>query len=335
MTEHALTIAIAGATGALGEQLLIALEASDLAPGRLVPIASPASVRPHVEFHGKPVKVVNPDADALESVDVVFAALPAGPADDLLRDAAEAGCLVIDLAGIFASNPTVPLVAMGANSVEMDAIREAGAVRVPGPVALALVEVGAAAAQLGTVASLRGVAMLPASVAGRKGVDELSAQVTAVFNGRTPPRAVFANGLAFDILPSWGPAGRDGWTQGERRVAADVGRALALDPRRIAVSELVTPLFAGMALELNVLFGAPVSAEQLRVALEERSAIALTEGRRLSPRARLGTAGLAIGRLRDDPGGLGVHLFVSADPTRLSAQHAVALLQHLIEESLF
>jgi len=139
MSESGFQIAVVGATGAMGEELILTLERANLAISSFVPIASRASARPSVEFRGQsfPVKPLGPDA--LEGVELAFAVLPQGPGDDLLIEAAEAGCTIVDLAGIWRDDPQVPMIALGINSaLDLERVPNVGVVTSPGPVALAL-----------------------------------------------------------------------------------------------------------------------------------------------------------------------------------------------------
>ncbi|MCB9764867.1 MAG: hypothetical protein H6739_34140 [Alphaproteobacteria bacterium] len=334
MSEYGLNVAVIGATGVIGTELLATLARAPFDIARLVPIASRASTTDTLMFKDRAHKVVDLTPESLDGVDLAFAALPRGAADDALRELADAGCMVVDLAGIWAEDAQVPLVALGINPVELEAVRELRVVRSPGPLALTVAAIGAAAATQVELAGLRGTALLPASTAGRRGVEELSGQVVSSFNSKDPPRVVFPHGLAFDLLPRWGDGPADDWTDVELRAAADAARILGIDPRRVALSVAVAPMFSGMGLSLNILATTPIAIDPLKVALEEYPAVRLREPRRLSPRAQNEQARIAVGRVRADLGGLGAHLWASADPARLTAANAVALVADMMLHDL-
>ena len=337
MSESGFQIAVVGATGAMGEELLLTLERANLAISSFVPIASRASSRPSVEFRGQsfPVKPLGPDA--LEGVELAFAVLPQGPGDDLLIEAAEAGCTIVDLAGIWRDDPQVPMIALGINSaLDLERVPNVGVVTSPGPVALALCAVAEAVTKIGDLVGITATAMLPAASAGRKGIEELSGQIVATFNSRPPPRAVFADGLAFDLIPAWGDVEQGGWTGLERLTAEQVGQVLGLSPNRVAVNITLAPLFAGMGISVFVRGDARLSAASLREALQGSRSVQLHDraGRPLMPRAQLERAVVSVGRLRDDPNGDGVHLWIAADPMRLASANAVAIATELAARGL-
>lgn len=319
------TVAVVGATGALGTELMRTLERAATGIGALVPLASRARRGAEVEFNGRSLPVKELSAEALEGVDLALVAVPPNvdraPLDRLL----DSGGRVVDLGGLWGPGEA-PCAVYGVTRGVVDAALETGVVRGPGPVALALIAaLGPIHAAVGLVAA-RGTALLPSTVAGRQGIEELSQQVIALFNQREPPRSTFPDGLAFDILPQWGPAVPQ-WTLGEGRASEEAGEVLGLPPEAIAVSEVVVPVFAGMGLSLHVLTDGPLRAEGLRQLLEGGRSVRLfaDDPRELMARRQLGRAWVAVGRLRDDPAGQGVHLWVAADPLRLTAANAVGL----------
>ncbi|MCB9743253.1 MAG: hypothetical protein H6741_07455 [Alphaproteobacteria bacterium] len=332
MSEFGLNVAVIGATGAVGQELLIALARAPFPIAGLNAIASHGSTTPTVEFKDHDVPVRNLDADALEGVDLLFTAQPVGIGEELLHEAVDAGVVAVDVAGTWQDERHVPLVALGINSVEMEAVREVGVVRSPGPLGLALSAVGSAFQRRAELSAIRGTALMPASIAGREGIEELSGQVVAMFNSKDPPRKVFPGGLAFDLIPSWAASGEgsEDWSSRELRAARDAGRVLGLDPRRVAVSEVVAPIFQGMGLSLNLLGAGPVPVGTVRDAFEDSPLVQLEGGRKLGPRARAEEPVVAVGRLRTDPGGLGVHLWAAVDPLRLLAANAVSLAAELV-----
>jgi aspartate-semialdehyde dehydrogenase len=332
MSEHGLRIAVAGATGALGQEVLAVLDQGPLAIAELSPLASMAATTTELRWRGKEHTVGLVDADSLEGADVVFACLPRGAEDELLKDAAEAGCLVVDMAGVFLTDRSVPVLGLGLNPVEHESVRESGAFIAPGGLALALAALAAPLRDHGLV-GLRGTALQAASRAGRGGIQELSGQVAALFNSQDPPRKVFPQGLAFDLVPGWGEQLGD-WSRDELISAAMAGRIAGVNPAGIGVSTVLTPVFMGLGLSLHALAERPLTSEQLRKAYEASPHLELGRGRDLQVRSRGGKPVISVGRLREDRAGLGVHLYACVDPLRLAAANAVASLAQLVQDGL-
>ena len=173
--------------------------------------------------------------------------------------------------------------------------------------------------------------MLSASSAGKAGAEELSGQVVSLFNGKTPPRAVFANGLAFDVMSQLGDI-IEGWTSVERRVAVEVADVLGWTPEQALLSIIMAPMFAGVAGDIVVEFDHAVDVDAVRVILEE------TPGVRVGdpvpgPRRVAGDSTIYVGRVRPDPDPHRLHLWFAADNLRVGASaNALAIAMALWSE---
>jgi len=179
--------------------------------------------------------------------------------------------------------------------------------------------------------SVRGTVMLSASSAGKAGAEELSGQVVSLFNGKTPPRAVFSNGLAFDVMSQMGDL-VEGWTTVERRIAVEVADVLEWKPEQALVSVVMAPLFAGVAGDLIVEFDHAIDLEAVRALLSE------TPGVRVGdpvpgPRRVAGDNTIYVGRVRLDPDPHRLHLWFAADNLRVGASaNALAIAMALWSE---
>ncbi len=316
-------IAVVGATGWLGGEVVEALRLSPLPVGELVAMGSPASAGKSVEWGELRVPVQRLDPERLEEVDAIFVAAPPQAVAEDLAAVRGQGPLLVDLVGLHADDPAVPLVALGINPGLLDEVRETGVVRVPGPVSLALTAILRPLGARAALAGVHGVALRPASTRGREAVEELSQQVMALFNQREPRRVVFPDGLAFDVLPG---DGQDGWSDDERRVGEELAVLVGIDSRGVAISEVILPVFTGMGLEVELIAMDRLTVDDVAACLEEAPGVELATGRpqRWMLRGRVGSPVVQVGRLRQDPSGRTVHLWASTDPTRLVAANAVA-----------
>lgn len=334
MAEAGYGICVTGATSLLGQEVLGALGESEIALRVFHPVDALSVETTELPFRGKHLTVGLLNAEILDEVDLVLVAeMPDEKEAELLNEAAAAGCLVLDLVGFRPPGPETPLV-FGRSAGALEALRETGAGAAPGALALALAGIGAALRSLGLV-QIRGTAMMSASIAGEKGVRELSGQVAALFNSQTPPRVVFEHGLAFDLLPAWGKEQASGWMDQELIAAAQASRVLGLPPGAIAVDQVLVPLFVGLGLSLQC-YGQGLSVESVSQAVDDFPGLQLFRQLEpgLMPRGMAGQTTLAVGRVRPDPSGGGVQLFVAADPMRVPAANAVQAVLGLIELDL-
>jgi aspartate-semialdehyde dehydrogenase len=150
-----------------------------------------------------------------EGIDLVFMAAPATVARELIPVLQELDIPVIDIGGTTADKSPLMVPSVGLRPVAD--FPDTRVMCSPSAPAVVLSTVLSQLANRGAV-SVRGTVMLSASSAGKAGAEELSGQVVSLFNGKTPPRAVFSNGLAFDVMSQMGDL-VEGWTTVERRIA--------------------------------------------------------------------------------------------------------------------
>jgi len=180
------------------------------------------------------------------------------------------------------------------------------------------------------VLRVSGTLMMPAAVAGRDGVEELSRQVVSMFNSQEAPRKHFASGLAFDVIPSWGGITERGWAGCELLNAIQIGMLSGVHPQAVALDVAVLPLFAGMAANLQVDLNPGWEIEAVLKALSDSEEVELTDPSRLMPRRMIGSTELAIGRVRANLTGTGLHLWICCDSQRIAAENAIGLLEELL-----
>ena len=176
--------------------------------------------------------------------------------------------------------------------------------------------------------------MLPASLQGRDGMDELSKQVVALFSSGTPPRKVFPDGLAFDLLPAVGEIGEDGWTSREVMVREQVRRMLGVQwPMHITL--VGVPVFSGISAQISIRSGRQIPPDLAERVLADAGVVFPdTAGARYLPRPRRveGQPFVHVARTRSADEGGSLHLWAGLDNLRGAATAAVAvggaLLRH-------
>ena len=120
MSEFGLNVAVVGATGAVGQELLHTLARAPFPIAGLNAIASPGSTQPTVEFRDHDVPVRNLEPEALEGVDLLFTAQPLGVGEELLQEAVDAGVVVVDLAYVPGSATRLVREVRAAGAVAID-----------------------------------------------------------------------------------------------------------------------------------------------------------------------------------------------------------------------
>lgn len=325
-------IAVLGATGAAGEQVLAALALSNLPLGAVTPFGGPAR-SPRVDsvsYGERPIGVESISRLGDHSPAAAVLCVPSKAAS-LAPALVARGVFVIDVCNATAGVLDAPLLANawrteGRPAPLPDAVVRAGALRTPTAVGAVLTALLAPLADAPPTA-VSGVVSLPASTRGRAATEELGQQVIASFAQQDPPRRVWPEGLAFDTLPEDVPD--DEWSTAERVAAEEAGELGPVPADRIALTFCTQPLFAGLTAGLHL---RGVSYDAVESAWNDAPGlVAVGRTSRLRPRARLAKAEIAWGRLRSDPAGDGVHVWITADPLAIGAAAAVDALARLAE----
>lgn len=311
-------IGVAGATGALGGEVVKALEAVPWEVDEVVPLARPASKTPFVTFRDQEIAVDGLADEDLERLDLLVLALPREAALEWGEKAIRAGTLVVDASGAL-HNEAVPL---GVPWVNPEALLagQRGVVSMPTPESVLAASVLAPLHRAGLDGVTEASFYLPASRFGRDAIEELSSQVVALFNAGTPPRKVFKDGLAFDLLPSAGGPVGEGLAPLEKRIQGELAELLGLDaPHVLTVG---VPLFSGLSVELRIEPNKrPVPELVRQILVDAGIAVGAGDTPRELPRPRRveGHPFPAAGRIRVDERGEVLRIWAAMDNLRASA----------------
>jgi aspartate-semialdehyde dehydrogenase len=310
-------IAVVGATGALGSQLLAALEEKDHPADALRLFASDRSEGEELDY-GEETLPVEP-AD-FRGVDLALIATPLSAARGLIDAANKAGAWAVDFSGAFRSDQNVPLVAPGVTAMPTGAGR---VVSVAGPAAIALATLlKPLNAQWVDVVALYG-----AATRGNAGVKLLERQTAELMGGREGESVEpFAHRLAFNVIPQVGAFAKEGhhpFSTEELAVALDVARALPKAPV-LRTTALHVPVFHGITLALSGQLEAPLD---VTATLKSAPHVKLLDapGEGVYPMPMLATSDRAVhvGRIRSAANHF--WLVAALDNTALAARAGVEL----------
>lgn len=323
MSDQELVVGVAGATGALGKEILAVLDKAPWRPTRVVPLASSRSQVPFASWGDEQVAVDDLANADLEAMDLLFSALPDEPAAALLPRALDADLPVVDCSRARAADADVPCVIPWINPQHLE--ERPPIVRIPSSPAILLACVLGPLARAGLTGDVDATVLVPASAWGRDGIDELSRQVTALFNSANPPRKVFPGGLAFDLAPVVGALAPDGWTDREREVAAEAAGVAAWEGD-LRITLIGVPVFSGLSAQIRWTPSRQAPRELIDQILADGGVRRPEgEGARRVPRPRKldGQPFPQFDRVRLDAAG-GVHLWAVSDNLRSAAAVAVS-----------
>ena len=328
-----LTVAVVGATGAVGRDLLNVLERATLPIAAFRLFASPASNGEVIEVRDRSHRVqALPSNDGIpavfEGVDLVFMAAPANVSRGLMPVLQDEDIPVIDIGATHADKS--PMMVPGISIEPVSDFPDTRVMCSPSAPGVVIATVLSQLSIRGAI-GVRGTVLISASSAGKAGPEELSGQVVSLFNGKTPPRSVFPQGLAFDVSSQVGDD-VEGWTTVERRIAVEVADLLAWRPEQALMSVVLAPMFAGVAADLTIEFDHGVDLDAVVQLIQD------TPGVRVGdpvpgPRRVAGDSSIYVGRVRLDPDNTRVHLWVAADNLRVGASaNALAIATALWSE---
>lgn len=316
------TVAILGATGAVGQEMRKLLEERNFPVGKLKLLASTRSVGKTETFRGERIPIEEANEAAFQGVDLV---LGAAENDIALRFAPAiraAGAVFVDNSSAFRLDPAVPLVVPEVNP--QDAALHTGIIANPNCSTIITVTAIAALNRLSPIRSMVASTYQAVSGAGVAGIGELHAQISALEAGETPQVSAFPHQIAYNLIPQIGGTQYEGYTSEEMKMQNEGRRILHLPELTVSCTCVRVPVIRSHSISATLRFDRPVSVE------EARDAIAHAPGCRLMDRTDEGYYPMPleaseqdlifVGRFRPDltdPNGL--CLWCSGDQIRKGA----------------
>ncbi len=327
-------VAVLGATGAVGGEMLRVLEQRAFPVAELVALASERSAGKTVSFRGEPVPVRAVSEDAFEGVDLVLMSAGASRSRKWAPVARRAGALVVDNSSAFRMEPDVPLVVPEVNPGDLAG--HDGLVANPNCAAAILVMALAPLRTLGRMERVVVSTYQSASGAGARAIDELFAQTRGYLEGDEPAPQVFQWPIAFNLFSHNAAVGPDGYNGEETKLMAETRKILGRPDLRIAATCVRVPVVRAHAESVEVHFDRPVDLDAARAAIEGFDGTVLCDDREANhfpmPREASGRDEVFVGRLRHEPGHPEVlEMFVAGDQLRKGAAlNAVQIAERLL-----
>jgi len=309
-------VAIVGATGAVGIELLRVMERRDFPVADLRLLASSRSAGKSLEFRGQDFSITALEQNSFAGIDLAFFSAGAGTAKQFGPIAQRAGAVVIDNSSAFRMDVDVPLVIPEINPEDIR--RHRGMIANPNcTTAVALM----ALHPLHSAFGLRRVfasSYQAVSGSGSRAIEELKQQVEATVGGGQAVARVYPHPIAFNVLPHVDSFLDTGYTREEMKMQNEGRKIMHLPDFRASVTCVRVPVYRAHSVAISAEFERPVSLEAARAALAKASGLDLIDeplsDRYPTPLAAAGKDNCQVGRLRLDcalENGLG--LWVSGD----------------------
>jgi aspartate-semialdehyde dehydrogenase len=348
VTRRKPTLAIVGATGAVGTVMIDVVSTRDDVWGEIRLIASPRSAGRRLRVRGQEVEVLALAPEVFDGVDLAMFDVPDEVSREWAPVAAARGAVVIDKSGAFRGDDQVPLVVPEVNPGQA-AIRPKGIISVPNCTTLAMiVAVGALHRAFG-LRELVVASYQAASGAGQAGIDTLYAQMDKVAGRNVGQRAGDLRGavgdygpfpapLAMNVVP-WAGSLRDGgWSSEEMKIRDETRKILGKPRLRITATCVRVPVLTGHSLAVHAVFARDISRFDAQRVLSDAPGLVLCDDPERdefpTPADVVGTDPTWVGRVRqslDDP--KAVDFFVCGDNLRKGAAlNAAQIAEMLVGE---
>jgi len=336
-------VAIVGASGAVGEELLRVLEEVNFPINDILPLASANSVGIEVECQGKTYKIEELSETVFEGRDIDIAFFSAGGSISMhyAKYAVQAGAVVIDNTSHFRMDPDVPLVVPEVNPEDIELWEDTGIIANPNCSTIQMVQL------LKPLDDLYGIKRVDVSTyqavsgAGKKGMEELVKQMQDFFAFKLDETEIeaFSHQIALNVIPQIDKPMENGYTKEEMKMVNETNKIMHTD---IAVSATCVrvPVLRSHSESITVTFkeGVDVSLQEVREALENFENVKviddLEKGEYPMPITATDTDYTYVGRIRKDIFAENIlHMWGVADQVRVgAATNAVRIAQKWIEK---
>ena len=333
-------VAVVGATGAVGNEMVKILEERKFPVSHITLLASERSIGKKLEFNGKllPIQVLT--EESFSGVDIGLFSAGGSISQRFAPIAAASGCVVIDNTSAFRMEPDVPLVVPEVNPEAISMFRNRGIIANPNCSTIQMVLVlkpihDAVKIKRVVVSTYQAV-----SGTGKKAIEELIEQTRDLLSSREPKVSVYPHRIAFNCLPHIDVFLDNGYTKEEMKMVNETKKIL--DDQKIAVTATTVrvPVLYGHSESVNIQTEGKLTAEQVRGILSQAPGVKVVDDPQMNiyplPIDAAGKDDTFVGRIREDESiKNGINMWVVSDNIRKGAAlNAVQIAEILVRDYL-
>jgi len=336
-------VAVVGATGNVGREMLNVLAERKFPVSEMVALASSRSIGTELSFGDARVKVKDLENFDFRGLDFVLMSAGSGPSRQWAEKIGQTGAMVIDNSSFWRYHSDVPLVVPEVNAHVLDAyMAQRDRKNIIANPNCSTAQMVVTLKPLHDFANIRRVVVSTyqsVSGAGKEGVDELYDQTKGIFVNDRPTARKFQKQIAFNVIPQIDVFMEDGSTKEEWKMMAETKKIL--DPKiRVMATCVRVPVFVGHSEAITLEFDRPISADEARDLLREAPGVQVLDKREpggyITPIECVGEDDTYVSRIREDNTvENGLALWVVSDNLRKgAATNAVQIAETLIERGL-
>ena len=333
-------VAVIGATGAVGNEMIRILEERQFPVGKLTLLASERSVGKELSFRGQLLPVGVLTENSFQGVEIGLFSPGGSVSEKYAPFAARAGCVVIDNTSVFRMVPEIPLVVPEVNPEAIAFYKNRGIIANPN---CSTIQMVVALKPIHDAVRIKRIVVSTyqaVSGTGKKAIEELSAQTRAVLNCQEPVIKVYPHQIAFNCLPQIDVFLDNGYTKEEMKMVNKTQKIMNDSAISVTATTVRVPVFYGHSESVNIETEKKITADEVRKLLAAAPGVRVVDNPRekLYPLAIDAAGGndTLVGRIREDESiPNGINMWVVADNIRKGAAlNAVQIAEILIQNYL-
>ena len=330
------TVAILGATGAVGQEMMKILEERDFPVGKLIPLASARSAGKTMKFKGEDVTIGLACDEAFQGVDIVLGAAENDIAKQFAPAIVAAGAVFVDNSSAFRMDPNVPLIVPEVNAEDVKDHK--GIISNPNCSTIITITAVNALNKLSPIKSMVASTYQAVSGAGAGGPIELMGEVEALAKGETYTPAIFPYQIAYNLIPQIGGESYEGYTSEEMKMQNEGRKIMHLPELKVSCTCVRVPVIRSHSISVSLHFDRPVTVEEVREVLKDAPGVKLVDDLKNKqypmPLETSGQDIVYVGRIRPDlTDDCGICLWCCGDQVRKgAATNCIQIAELLIEK---
>ena len=329
------TVAVLGATGAVGQEMIKILEERDFPVGKLIPLASARSAGKTLRFKGEDVTIRLACDEAFQGVDIVLGAAENDIAQRFAPAIVAAGAVFVDNSSAFRMDPNVPLIVPEVNAE--DVAWHKGIISNPNCSTIITVTAVNALNALSPIRAMTASTYQAVSGAGAAGPVELMNEVEALAKGESYEPKVFSHQIAYNLIPQIGGEAFEGYTSEEMKMQNEGRKIMHLPELKVTCTCIRVPVIRSHSISVSCHFDRHVTVEEVRNAIAKAPGCKLMDdlNNKIYPMPLETTDQdlVFVGRIRPDlTDDCGISLWCCGDQVRKgAATNAVQIAELLVQ----
>lgn len=328
-------VAVVGATGAVGNEMIAVLEEREFPVEKLRLFASERSEGKTLQFEGSEIPVETLNEDSFKGIDIALFSAGAERSKIWAPIAARSGCVVVDNSSQWRMDPDVPLVVPEVNAHDLKWHK--GIIANPN---CSTIQMVVALKPIHDVAKVKRVVVTTfqaVSGTGKKAMDELLQQTTDLLNFREIQKNVYPHQIAFNVLPHIDKFLENGYTKEEMKMVNETKKIMGDNSIRVTATTVRVPVFRGHSESVNIETEKKITANEIRSILSKSPGIVVLDVPEKNvyplPIDVAGKDPVYVGRIREDESiDNGINMWIVSDNLRKGAAlNAVQIAEELIK----